>query len=89
MVCDILDLRCIFVNELVGTTILTVILFSVLYFVAAIKLKWGFEMTIFLAAPIVLLFTLATGGFTQVFITMGVIAGLMIAITFNKIIGNR
>lgn len=89
MACELLDLRCIFVNELVGTVTLSLVVGAILYFVFASKAKLGFETTLAFAVPLILLLGIAIGGITAIlaFLTVGV--GILIAYVFNKIIGNR
>lgn len=89
MVCDILDLKCIFVNELVGSTVLAVVLGLVLYFIIASKNRFGFDTTITLLFPILFIMGLAVTGFSIIFAFATVFIGLMLAWIFNKLIGNR
>jgi len=87
--CEILDFRCIFVNEIIGNTILAVVLAAILYFMVASRLKFGFDTTMFLAVPILLLFGLAIGGFSAIFAFLTMITAIMIAWLFDRIIGNK
>ena len=87
--CDLLDFRCIFVNEIVGDAVLAGVLAIVLYFVVASKLKLGFDTTITFLFPILFIFGLAISGFSVIFAFATVIVGFMLAWIFNKIIGNR
>ena len=87
--CDLLDFRCIFVNEIVGDPLLAGVLAIVLYFVAASRLRLGFETTVVFLFPIMLIFGLAISGFSTIFAFSTVLVGLLIAWLFNKIIGNR
>lgn len=89
MPCDILDFRCIFVNELIGSVVLSVVVAFIFYFIIAGKLNLGFDTTIAFAFPVLLIFGLAFTGFSIIFSFITVIVGLMIALLFNKIIGNR
>ena len=66
MVCDLLDWRCIIVNEIVGSTLLTLILFALVYFIFAAKNKWGYDTTVFMALPLVLIFSLTIASFSAI-----------------------
>lgn len=84
--CDILDVRCIFVNEIVGDVTLSIVLFAILYFIMASKLKLGFDTTISLALPLILMGGLMIAGFTAIFAFATVIGGVMLAWIFQRII---
>lgn len=88
MPCDILDLRCIFLNEIFGSLILTLMFVAILYFIAASKLRLGFDTTIAFSVPLILLGGLAFGGFTALYAFLTVIVGIMFAWVFQKIIKN-
>ncbi len=87
--CDVIDFRCIFVNEIVGDAILATVLALVLYFVFASKSRLGFDTTIVLLFPLLLIFGLAFAGFSTIYAFSTVLVGLLLAVLFNKIIGNR
>ncbi len=89
MACDILDIRCLFVNEIVGNVVLTVVLSVILYFIIASKLRFGFDTTIALFFPMLFIFGLTFAGFSAILAFATVIIGIMIAFIFNKIVGNR
>ena len=83
-VCDIFDIRCVVVNELIGSLALTVIVMSIVYFIFASKIRLGFDTTIFLAIPLVLIFSLATIGFSAIYAFGAIVAGILLAITFIR-----
>ena len=87
--CDILDFRCIFVSELVGSVFLATIIAMILYFIIASKLNWGFNTTIGFMIPIVLIMGLTFSGFSAIMAFLTIVVGLMLAWVFNKLIGNR
>lgn len=87
--CDVLDWRCIFVSELVGSAFLAMIIGLILYFVIASRLNWGFKTTIGFLFPIVLISGLAVTGFSAIFAFSTIVVGLMFAWIINRIIGNR
>lgn len=88
MVCDILDFKCIFVNELVGNIVLAVILSIILYFVIASRSRFGFDTTVVLAFPFIMVVGIAFVGFNVIYIYGAVFAGILLAWVFNRMIGN-
>lgn len=89
MSCSVIDFRCIFVNEIVGSIVLAVLLAVIIYLIAASKLRLGFDTTIFFAVPIAIILSLAIGGFTAVYAFATILVALLVAYVFNKVIGNR
>lgn len=89
MVCDILDFKCIFMNELIGSTILTMIFLTIVYFVVASKVKIGFDTTIAFAFPVIMIGGLFLTGFSVIYAVVTILAGIMLAWIFNSIIGNQ
>lgn len=89
MACDILDFRCMFVSEIIGNVILAGVIAVIMYFVIAGKLKLGFDTTMYLFIPIILIFGLLITGFSTLFLFVSVVAGVMLAWVFNQIISNR
>ncbi len=87
--CDLLDFRCIFVNEIVGDVVLAGVLAIVLYFIFASRMKMGFDTTIAFLFPILFIFGLAISGFSVIFAFATIVVGFMLAWIFNRIIGNR
>jgi len=85
MACDVLDLRCIFVNELIGDPTLALLLIAVLYFVVVAKLKFGFETSVYLMAPLMLMFGLVLGGFSVLYAFLTLIAGFLLAEFITKL----
>ena len=84
--CDLLDFRCIFVNEIVGDVVLAGVLALVLYFIAASRLRLGFDTTIVFLFPILFIFGLAISGFSTIFAFATILVGFMLAWIFNRII---
>lgn len=89
MICDILDFRCVIQNELIGNVVLTVVFGFIFYFLVASRLNLGFDATIAFSFPILLILGLAFTGFSIIYAFITVITGLLLALLFNKIIGNR
>ncbi len=88
MPCEILDLRCILMNELVGSAFLTMIFLTVLFFIATSKLKLGFEATLALAIPVLLITSLAISGFSAIYAFTTVIVGIGLGWVIQKVIKN-
>lgn len=88
MACDILDLRCMFVSEIVGSVTLAIVLGAIFYFISASKMRLGFDTTIAFSLPLLLLLGIAFTGFNLIYAFATIIIGLMLAWMFNKIIGN-
>lgn len=88
-VCELLDLRCIFVSELIGNTLLAVLVVTLFYFIIASKLRWGFDNTIAFSVPLLLIAGLAMAGFSAIFAFATVIIGLLLAWILNILINNR
>lgn len=87
--CEILDFRCIFVSEIIGSVFLSIIIAMIFYFIIASKLNWGFTTTIGFLFPIVLILGLSLAGFSAIMAFLTVAVGFMLAWIFNKLIGNR
>lgn len=84
--CEIIDFKCIFVNEIAGSLALAIILFLILYFVAASRLKIGFDTTVYFLFPIIIIASAAIGGFTAVFAFATVFSAILIGWIINKYI---
>ena len=89
MVCDIIDFRCIFVNEIAGTVFMASLLGVLFYFMISSKMNWGFTTTIGFLIPIAFVFSLAISGFSAVMAFGTIIVGFMLAWIVNKLLGNR
>lgn len=87
--CELLDLRCIFVSELIGDVFLAVLVVTLFYFIIASKLRWGFDNTIAFAVPLLLIAGLAFAGFSAIFAFATVIVGMLLAWILNVLINNR
>ncbi len=87
--CELLDFRCIFVNEIAGSVLLASVLAIIFYFIIASRMRWGFDTTIAFLFPILFIFGLAISGFSVIYAFSTIVVALMVAWLFNKIIGNR
>ena len=87
--CDLLNWRCIFVNELVGNAFLSIIIAAIFFFIFSSKIKMGFRTAIVVAVPVLLIFGLTLTGFSVIYAFITVILGLMLGAIFQKVIGNR
>ncbi len=89
MACSILDFQCIFVNELVGSTILAVVIAAIMYFIIAGKLKFGFDTTLALLVPIIIIGSLMITGFSIIYAVITFFIAILISWVFQEIIRNR
>lgn len=89
MTCDIFNLKCIIVNELIGNSLLTVILAAIAFFIFASKIRFGFDTTIALGFIYVCLITLVVGGLIPFLVILVIFIALYVAYYLNKIYGNR
>lgn len=87
--CDILDFKCIYMNEIVGDTVLAVIIFAIMYFVITSKMKLGFDTTMVFSIPLILIGGLMFAGFSVLFAFMTVLIGWMLAWLFGIMIQGR
>lgn len=76
-------------NEIVGSVILTILIFAILYFIIASKLKLGFETTIVFLFPTIVILSLAIGGFSIVYAFATITVAILIGFAFQRLIGNR
>ena len=86
MACELLDFRCIFVSELIGSALLTVIITAIAYFVIASKNRWGFDTTIATALPVLLIIGFMISGITAIMAFATILIGLLLAWLFNRIL---
>jgi hypothetical protein len=89
MPCELLDFRCIFVNEIVGSAFLATVLAAILFFIFVGKTKVGFRTSVVLAIPVLLMFGLVISGFPVIYAFVTVLVGFMLAAIIQKIIGNQ
>ncbi len=89
MACDLIDFQCIFVNEIAGSLVIAALIGLILYFIVAGKLKFGFDTTIALLIPIVLIGSLMTTGFSLVYAVVTIVLVWMATWVFQEIIRNR
>lgn len=86
--CELLDFRCIFVNEIVGNAFLAAVFATIFFFIFAGKMKLGFRVTFVLAVPVLLIIGSAISGFPILYAFITMLVGLMLAVIIQKIIGN-
>ncbi len=87
--CDLLDLRCIFVSELVGSAILSIVLAAILLFMFFSRTRIGFKTSMVASVPLLLIFGMAITSFSVLYAFITVLIGLMLAAVFQKVIGNQ
>lgn len=89
MSCDIADFQCTFVNELIGSQILAVLILGALFFAYCSKTRIGFKTTIWLSVvffPVVSYFIVGTNA---VFAIVTFVVALLTAFIHTRITGNR
>lgn len=89
MVCDVLDVRCIVVNELIGDPILTMLIATVVYFIIASKMKLGFETTLTFLIPVALVIGSVVAGFGVIYAFTALVVGIMLSLVVLRLIGNK
>lgn len=89
MGCEILDLQCIFVSEIIGSIGLTIVLGLILYFIVASKLRFGFDTTIVMLLPLTIILGLMFGQFSLLVAVVTMFAVFVVAWLFPRIIGGR
>ncbi len=89
MVCDLLDIKCLYVNEIVGSTLLAVVFAVIIYFIVASKLRFGYDSTIALSVPFALIVGLAIAEFSAIYAFATLAVAILIAWMVNNIIGNK
>lgn len=82
--CEIIDFKCIFINEIAGSLTLAIVLLMILYFVAASKMKIGFDTTIYFLFPVIVILGLAGGGFSIIFAFVTLFVAFMVGWIINK-----
>lgn len=87
--CELLDFRCILMNEIVGSALLAAILGAMVYFMIASKLRLGFDTTVAFMVPFLLIGGLMWAGFSTLYYLMAIAVGVLLAWIFNEIIRNR
>lgn len=87
--CDILDFRCIYVSEIAGSILVAILLAAILYFIMASRLNWGFNTTVGLLFPAILIIGLSLAGFSAIFAFATVMVGFFLSWILNRIFGNR
>ncbi len=89
MACDILDWRCVFVNEIAGTVLIAGALGLLFYFIIASKMNWGFTTTVGFLFPVIMIMGLAISGFSAIFAFSTILIGFMASAMFKRIIDSR
>ncbi len=84
--CDIIDFKCIFINEIAGNVTLAIVLLMILYFVAASRMKIGFDTTIYFLFPVIVIIGLAGGGFSVIYAFVTLFVAFMVGWIINKFI---
>lgn len=88
MACDVLDLKCVFVNELFGSIILTLIALTIVYFIIASKSKFGFETTFVVGVIVLLLGAIAIGNLSILLAFLTLIVAILVGKEYSRLVGN-
>lgn len=87
--CNIADLRCIYVNELIGSEVLTVLLLGAIYFAFCSYSKIGLKTSIWMGCVFFPIISYYIVGTNAVFAFVTFIISLLGAFLHTRIIGNR
>ena len=74
--CDVLDFRCVFVNEIFGSAVLTVLAAVILWFIFSNKMRISFRISIMTAFAILPIFGMMFAGFMPMFAFLSAIAAI-------------
>ena len=85
----LLDWRCILVNEIAGTAFLAMLLAILFYLIFSAKMNIGFRTAFTLAIPFLLILSLVVSSFSIIYAFTAMLVGWMLAVLFQKMIGNR
>lgn len=88
MACNVIDIKCIFVNELVGSIILSIIILFVIYLIAASKLRFGYDTTIAVGIVVLFIGSLALGNLAGILAFATVIIGILLTVELSRLLGN-
>ena len=89
MTCDIIDLRCIYVNDLIGSPILASLILMALFYSLASYNKWGYKTTIWMQIIVLPILFYFIAGTTLAFALATFFVSLAFAILQVRITGNR
>lgn len=89
MVCDIADLRCVYVNELIGSPVLAVILLGLLFFAVAAYKRIGLKTSLWAACVYFPIVSYAIAGTSFGFALATLVVAVSLALLHMRIIGNR
>lgn len=87
--CNLLDIRCIFVSEIVGSAFLTMIIVAILFFMFVGVMKIGFRTSIVFSVPVLLMFGTVISGFSALFAFLTLLIGMLLATVLVKILNAR
>lgn len=89
MGCDILDVRCMMVNEIIGDPKLSILIAILAYLAIAISLKWSWNVVLVIGIPILLGLSTSIYGFSSIYTLLAMLAGLFAALALMRLIGNK
>ena len=84
-----LNFKDVFVNEIAGTPLIAILLLLIAYFAVSSKLKFGFDTTLVLLVPIIIIGGMMFSGFSIIYAFVTLIVAIFLAWIFNRFIENR
>lgn len=89
MICDITDIMCVWQNELIGSKLIFTLLLIAAFFVFASKQKLGYKTTLWLIPVVLPIIAFWILGTYAVLAILTLYVGILMALFWNKIWGNR
>ena len=89
MSCNILDVKCVVVNELIGDAFLTLLIAGILFFIFMAKQRAGVKTTIWASTiffPITSVLIMGSAGVSIAIVT--IVAGIFLGLLHSRIIRN-
>ena len=89
MLCNVLDLRCVLVSELIGSPTLTILLLGALFFMFCSLKRVGIKTTLWLSVVFFPVVTYYIAGSSAGLAFITAIVAIVAALLHGRIIGNR
>ena len=87
--CAIEDFRCVYVNELIGSPILTVLILGIAFFAYTSYKRIGLKTTLWLACAYFPVVSYFIAGTSFIFALVTLVVSLLLAFINTRITGNR
>lgn len=87
--CNLLDFKCIIMNQLIGNPILLIIILMIAWMIVAYMIKLDFETILIYSVPFLLGLGTVIIGFSAIYAFLTVLVGILLAWIFTIIIGNQ